>query len=316
VIVSQVVAPRRSEINEVPTPEPAPGHVIVRVDASGVCSSELHAWVSGPRSTPMRLGHEAVGTVQDVGERVERWRPGDIVTGLMSQGFSQFVTAREDHLLRVPAGVLAESALGEPIGCLVNAARRTNIQLGDRTAIVGLGYMGLGMLGLCRLAGPSFVMGVDMRPEALELARELGADDVRDPAEIAEADLDGRDHPEQGFDVVIEATGTQHGLDLAGRLVRQHGILSIVGYHQGAPRSVDMESWNFKAIDVINAHVRRTADRMESMKIGLDLVSAGRLDFGRLVTHRYGLDEVDRAFADLEAKPPGFVKAVVIPNAA
>ena len=315
-IISQVVAPRRSQLHEVPTPEPAPDHVVIRVDVSGVCSSELHAWASGPRSTPTCLGHEVVGTVQNAGERVERWRPGDIVTGLMSQGFSQFVTAREDHLLRVPAGIPAESALGEPIGCLVNAARRTRIELGDRIAIVGLGYMGLGMLELCHLAGPSFVMGVDMRPEALDLARELGADDVREPAEIGEADLDGRDHPEQGFDVVIEATGTQRGLDLAGRLVRQHGILSIVGYHQGVARSVDMEAWNFKAIDVINAHVRRTADRMESMKIGLDLVSAGRLDFGRLVTHRYGLDEVDRAFADLEAKPPGFVKAVVVPNAA
>jgi threonine dehydrogenase-like Zn-dependent dehydrogenase len=115
---------------------------------------------------------------------------------------------------------------------------------------------------------------------------------------------------------VFEVSGTQAGLDLAGGLVRQHGTVSIVGYHQGGPRTVDMETWNFKAIDVVNAHVRRDADRMASMRIGLDLIGAGRLDLGWMVTHRYGLDELDRAFGDLETKPAGFVKGVVFPASA
>jgi threonine dehydrogenase-like Zn-dependent dehydrogenase len=75
--------------------------------------------------------------------------------------------------------------------------------------------------------------------------------------------------------VVVEASGTQPGLDLAGKLVRAHGVLSILGYHQGGPRQVDVGMWNWKAIDVVNAHVRRRADLLESMRIGLELEAEG-----------------------------------------
>ncbi len=147
-------------------------------------------------------------------------------------------------------------------------------------------------------------------------ALALGADQAYDPAELpADFELIRFDEWEtaKGFDVVVEASGTQPGLTLAGRLVRAHGVLSILGFHQGGPRQVDVEMWNWKAIDVVNAHVRRFADLIESMRIGLDLLALGQLDLATLVTHRYGLDEVDRAFADLRGKPDGFVKAVIIP---
>ena len=71
--------------------------------------------------------------------------------------------------------------------------------------------------------------------------------------------------------------------------------------------------WNWKAIDVVNAHVRRRADLMESMRIGLQLTASGLIDLGSLVTHRYDLDEVDRAYTDLMEKPQGFIKAIVQP---
>jgi threonine dehydrogenase-like Zn-dependent dehydrogenase len=165
------------------------------------------------------------------------------------------------------------------------------------------------------LRGASRLLAVDVRPEVLELARLFGADAAVVPDAIDPADLDGQADAARGFDVVFEASGTQAGLDLASRLVRQHGILSIVGYHQGPSRTVDMQSWNFKAIDVVNAHVRRDSDRMSAMAAGLALIEAGKVDFGRLVTHRYSLADIDRAFADLETKPAGFVKAVILPDA-
>ena len=313
-LVSELTGPRTSAVVEVRDPEPRPGEVVVRVDASGVCASELSGWITGPGGPPRRLGHEAVGTIARVGEGISRWQEGALVTGLMSPAYAEYVTANADHLLPVPAGVAPEHALGEPIACLVNAMRRTLLDLGDRVAIVGLGYMGLGMLQLVALRGPSRLLAIDVRLEALDLARSLGADAAVLPEAVDPADLGGDADADRGFDVVIEASGTQAGLDLAGRLVRQHGMLSIVGYHQGAARTVDMQSWNFKAIDVVNAHVRRDADRMSAMASGLALVESGKLDFGRLVTHRYSLSDIDRAFADLETKPTGFVKAVILPH--
>lgn len=313
-LASQLTGPRTSALVEVRDPEPGPAEVVVRVEACGVCASELPTWINGPAGPPRRLGHEAVGTVARVGRDVSRWHEGDLVTGLMSPGYAEYVTAAADLLLPVPAGTALELVLGEPMACLVNAMRRTRIELGDRVAIVGLGYMGLGVLQLVALRGASRILAIDVRREVLDLARLLGADVAVTPDALDPADLDGQSDATQGFDVVFEASGTQAGLDLAGRIVRQHGILSIVGYHQGESRRVDMESWNFKAIDVVNAHVRRDVDRMSAMAAGLALIEAGKLDVGRLITHSYPLTDIDRAFADLATKPTGFVKAVILPH--
>lgn len=308
----QSAGPRRTEVVNGPRPTPRWDEVLVRVTASGVCASELHTWTTPP-AYRVCLGHEGVGVVEAIGDRVELVQPGDLVTGLMWPAFSEFVVTRQDLLLKVPRDVAPEVALGEPLGCLVNAVRRTRIELADQVAIVGLGYMGLGMLQLSKLKTPRRLLAVDVRSGALDLAVEFGADEAIRPGEVPADYLDGRDQPDHGFDVVIEASGTQAGLDLASDLVRQHGVLSIVGFHQGGSRTVDMESWNVKAIDVVNAHVRRTRDHMDSMAIGLELIANGSLDFDRLITHRYRLGEVDRAFADLEAKPAGFIKGIVIP---
>jgi threonine dehydrogenase-like Zn-dependent dehydrogenase len=204
--------------------------------------------------------------------------------------------------------------MGEPLACLVNAQRRTPVELADKVALIGLGYMGLGMLQLLKLRGPSRIVAVDVREEARQHALELGADEVYHPAEVPDEyfltrweDWDS----DRGLDVVVEASGTQPGLTLAGKLVRAHGVLSILGFHQGGDRLVDVEMWNWKAIDVVNAHVRRQEDLLQSMQIGLELEAKGLIDLGRLVTHRFDLGQVDQAYAALRDKPEGFIKAVV-----
>jgi threonine dehydrogenase-like Zn-dependent dehydrogenase len=314
---SEVVAPRRSVVREEVLPDPGPGEALVRVTACGVCASELHPWCEGPRDYPVRFGHEPVGVVAAVGPGVARFAPGDRVTGLFGRAFGQGAVVDEGILVPVPAGVPDEAALGEPLACLVNAQRRTRVELADRVALIGLGYMGLGMLQLVRLRGPSRIAAIDVRAEARERALALGADEAFHPDDVPEeyrltsfAEWDGP----KGFDVVVEASGTPAGLDLAGDLVRAHGLLSILGYHQGGKRKVDVAMWNWKAIDVVNAHVRRQTDLMESMRIGLDLTAKGLIDLGSLVTHRFGLEQVDQAFGALHDKPPGFIKAVVYPS--
>ena len=313
---SQLIAPQISEIVEAKTPEPGPGEARVHVAVCGVCASELHPWADGVPSYPRRFGHEPMGVVAAVGPGVTRVREGDRVTGLFNQAYAECGVARVDELLPVPETVADESALGEPLACLVNAQRRTPVELADRVALIGLGYMGLGMLQLLKLRGPSRIVAIDVREDARDAAKRLGADEVYDPSDLPpESSLTRFSdwQSDRGFEVVVEGSGTQAGLTMAGELVRPHGVLSILGYHQGGLRQVDVAMWNWKAIDVVNAHVRRRADLMESMRIGLELTAQGLLDLGSLVTHRYGLDEVDRAYADLMEKPAGFIKAVVRP---
>ncbi len=313
---SQLVAPRQSAVVDEVVREPGESEVLIRIGTCGVCASELHPWMDGVSNYPYRFGHEPVGVVESIGPGVNGLAEGDRVTGLFQKAFSDLCIARKEEVLRVPDGVPDESALGEPLACLVNAQRRTPVQLADRVALVGLGYMGLGLLQLMKLRGPSKIVAIDIRDEARAKATELGADEVYHPSDVPEEyfltefqDWDSG----RGLDVVVEASGSQSGLTLAGKLVRAHGVLSILGYHQGGDRQVDVQMWNWKAIDVVNAHVRRVEDLMESMRIGLALEEKGLIDLGILVTHRFGLDEVDQAYAALRDKPEGFIKAVVRP---
>jgi threonine dehydrogenase-like Zn-dependent dehydrogenase len=314
---SQMIAPGTSEVVEEATPEPGRGQLLVRVTTSGVCASELHPWIDGAPHYPRRFGHEPVGVIEAVGPDVERFAAGDRVTGLFAGAFADIVVADEEIVVPVPAGLPDERAMGEPLACLVNAARRTPVELADRVALIGLGYMGLGLLQLLKLRGPSRIVAIDVREEARQHALDLGADEAMHPAEVPDDYLlmsFGDWNSDRGFDVVVEASGTQSGLTLAERMVRAHGLLSILGYHQGGDRAVDMQMWNWKAIDVVNAHVRRRGDLLESMRLGLELEAKGQIDLGSLVTHRFGLGEVDAAFTALRDKPEGFIKAIIRPQ--
>src|SRR5215216_6495935 len=181
---SQLVAPRTSEVVEAPSPNPGPGEVLVQVMASGVCASELHPWADGQPSYPHRFGHEPMGVVVAAGPEMTRFSPGDRVTGLVQGAYADLCLAKEEELLPVPDGIAEENALGEPLACLVNAQRRTPVELADQVALIGLGYMGLGMLQLLKLRGPSRIVAIDVREEARSAAMALGADESYDPSEL------------------------------------------------------------------------------------------------------------------------------------
>ncbi|MEN3203177.1 MAG: zinc-binding dehydrogenase [Atribacterota bacterium] len=311
---SVLVQPQKSEVWEVPIPAIGPRDVLIRVRVCGVCASELHGPWKNPPSLPWKMGHEVVGEVVEVGEEVKDFHPQMVVTGLVSQGFAEYAVAPETHLVPVPEEVPFEFALGEPLSCVISAVRRTPLELGDTVAIVGVGFMGLLTLQAIRFKGPARIIAIDTREEALELAKSLGADEVYTPQEIPpKLKMVHWENLGKGFgaDVVVEASGTQSALTLASEIVREHGILSIVGYHQEGPRIIDMQLWNWKAISVINAHERRVDFQMDCMRRGLDLLKAGKIRMEPLITHKYSLDQVDQAFIDLETKPKGFIKGVI-----
>jgi threonine dehydrogenase-like Zn-dependent dehydrogenase len=312
---AQLVGARSFRLDEAPVPEPAGDEVLVKVRACGVCASELPPYESG-EGVPRLLGHEVAGDIVALGERVRGLEVGQCVTGLFQNGFSQFAMTTAEKVLPIPEGISPVHAHGEPLACAVSAARRTRVDLGDRVAIVGLGFMGLLMLQLIARKGPSHILGIDPRRDARQAAMRLGCDWTLRPERVEPSQkvvLPYQVGTRDGYDVVVEATGTQAGLTLASELVNEHGFLSILGYHQGGPREVDMKLWNFKAIDVLNAHERRVDWRMESMRRGLELAATGRIDLEAITTHIFSLDKIDDAFAALVDKPDGFIKSVVVP---
>src|SRR5918996_5157559 len=236
--IARLVGPRRFVMDSQTIPDPPPGRVRVRIVACGVCASELHTVEEEQATYPVELGHEPVGVVEAVGPGVEDLVEGRRVRGGFGPSFADRVVADRRSLVTVPDGLQLEDAIGEPLGCVVEARRRTSVNVGDRIAIVGVGYMGLLMLQVLGVTGAGHVLVVDPRDDARRTALTLDATEAVDPDDLASGKADG------SFDVVVEATGAQSGLDLATRLVREHGVLSVLGYHQ-APRTVDMQAWNW-----------------------------------------------------------------------
>jgi threonine dehydrogenase-like Zn-dependent dehydrogenase len=113
--------------------------------------------------------------------------------------------------------------------------------------------------------------------------------------------------------VVIEAVGKSWPLDLSAELTRERGRLVIAGYHQDGPRQINMQLWNWRGLDVINAHERDTAVYIDGIRAAVQAVVEGRLTPASLYTHVFPLDKLDQALDMTRDRPDGFMKALVTP---
>jgi threonine dehydrogenase-like Zn-dependent dehydrogenase len=194
---------------------------------------------------------------------------GRRVAFLTQHGFAEWAVVDASTLVELP---FDGPFPGEALACAVNVVRRARVEPGSRVAIVGMGFLGRAVAQLV---------------EAVEFRRS--------------------DEPRGEFDCVIECAGTQSALDTASRLVAPGGTLVLAGFHQGGPRTVDVQSWNWRGIDVVNAHERDPRVYVDAMR-----EAVRRFDLERLVTHRYPLRRLGDAFEAARTRPFGFVKAVVL----
>lgn len=312
-----IEAPGRISMQEVPVPEPSGGQVRIRVEGSGVCASNLGPWGGLPWMAyplgPGEGGHEGWGVVDAVGEDVDGLREGQRVAFLSNRAWAAYDVAEADQVIPLPEELGDVPFPGEPFGCGVNVFRRSRIEPGDVVAVVGVGFIGAVVTRLAAEAGAT-VIGISRRESSLALARTMGAthtipmhDHYRIIEEVKRL-TDGR-----MCDRVVEAVGLQWPLDLAAELTRERGTLIIAGYHQDGPRQVNMQLWNWRGFDVINAHERDPAVYRSGIEAAVQAVVSGRLDPRAVITHTYALDELAAALDATANKPDGFVKAVVLP---
>lgn len=299
-----LTGPRDAQLVDTDAPSPGPGEVLVRIRACGVCGSDLNAWrgVAGieyplPAGAP---GHEVWGEIAALGGGASDLHAGDRVTGLMWNGFAEFGVARAENLLAVPAALGEVPILGEPLACAMNVLRRSQLLPEQRFAIVGFGYLAALIVQL--LPAPAEWVAISRREDSRELALRLGAQAAYDFSNVPQQLWDS-------FPVVVEAAGVQQTLDYATWLTTYGGRLVIAGYHADGPRAVNMQSWNWKGIDVINAHERQPAIYVEALRAAFDQTP----DVSALHTHTFPLERAAEAFSLAENRPAGFVKALVCP---
>jgi threonine dehydrogenase-like Zn-dependent dehydrogenase len=274
-----ISAPGDAAVARVAQPIPGPGEVLVRIEGCGVCASSMPLWEGRPwfeyPQPAGAPGHEAWGVEVETGRRVAL---------LSYHGFAEYDVAPAEAIVPLPSELDGLPFPGEALACAVNVFRRSRIVAGETVAIVGVGFLGRALARLCDYAGAAVV----------RVRRGVDTDGLHCPC-------------------VIETGGVQETLDVASRLVATRGRLVIAGFHQDGPRRVDLQSWNWRGLDVVNAHERDPAVYVEGIRKAAQLAAAGVLDLEELVTHRFHLERLNDAFEAARARPKGFVKAWVEP---
>ncbi len=310
-----VAAPGQIEIVQAPLPTPGPSEVVVKLEGCGVCASNLppwegREWFSYPME-PGALGHEGWGRIDSVGAEVTGFAPGDRAAFLSGHAYAEYDSADQSAVVKLPDALKNTPLPGEPLGCAMNIFNRSEIKPGQTVAIVGIGFLGALLTRLASNAGTT-VIAVARRPFAQSIAKDMGAahvlpmDDHWQIIEQVKALTGGT-----FCDVVIEAVGKQWPLDLSAELTKERGRLVIAGYHQDGLRSVNLQLWNWRGLDVINAHERDPLLYTGGIQAAVEAVAEGQLDPSPLYTHTFPLERLADALNATRDRPDGFLKALV-----
>jgi L-iditol 2-dehydrogenase len=320
--VARSVALDEVRVEEVPDPVPGPGEVACRVEACGVCGSDVTDWWVA-RKLPTVLGHEPVGVVEAlgagvggvaVGDRVavhhhvpcgecrrcrrghetlcERFRSSHLPLG----GFAERLLVPEElvpELLPIPDGLDPVAAtFVEPLACVLRAQDRAELRAGDSLLVVGAGGNGLLNIAAAHARGVDAVWVREPRPERLAVAEAWGAEH----------------HGNELVDVAIVCTPAPAAISVASDSLAPGGTLCLYAPPApGAPLPVDGAEIFLRELDVTASY---SATAVE-MRAALALLVDGTIDPSSLVTHRLGLDEVGLALA-LQRRGET-LKAVIVP---
>ena len=328
-------------LEEIPTPQIGPGELLVRVEACGICGSDVMEWYRRDR-VPLVLGHEIGGQIAAVGDGVEHYQEGDRVsaahhvpcntchyclsghhtvcdtlrqTNFDPGGFAEYIRLPainvDRGLFLLPDEVsYAEATFIEPLACVLRGQRLAHIQPGRSVLIIGTGIAGLLHVQLAHALGTGCLVATDIINYRLEAARQFGAD-----ATIhAKEDLPSRlRQVNQGrlADLVIVCTGATSAITQALQSVERGGtILFFAPTNPGVtiPISVNDLFWR-NDITLTTTYGSSPADYTAA----LELIQARRVDINRMITHRLGLAEAGRGF-QLVAEVQNSIKVIIEPQ--
>ena len=311
-----LASPRRIELASVPRPAPAPGEVLVRLEGCGVCGSNLVPWQGREWFTypfaPGAPGHEGWGRIAEVGAGVAGLAEGNRVALLSGAAFAEYDVAAADRVVRIPAA-LEGPFPGEALGCGVNVFRRSAARAGDQVAVVGAGFIGLVALRLAALAGAR-VVALSRRETSLRRAREMGAAEVVPLVRPRLGDRGGEADARAGGSSTSSSrrSATRRRSTSRASSSARAGGSSSPGTTRTVRARVNLGQWNWRGIEVVNAHERDPRVQREGVLAAAGAVAEGKLDPAPLFA-TYPLDRLAAAFQAMEERPDGFVKALVTP---
>jgi threonine dehydrogenase-like Zn-dependent dehydrogenase len=338
--------PRDVRVEDVPDPVlPGPEGIIVAVERAAICGSDLHLYHDAPTGTGIRLGHEVIGTVTDVGPHVRRVRAGDrvLVSGVIGCGVCGPCLAGRPNLclqdkaaafgtipdlpggqaealavpfadsfaLPIPEGVGDDEAvlLTDILPTGYVGAQRADIAPGSTVVVIGLGPVGIMALQCAALHGPARILAVDMVPERLARAERLGAEPIdasKAPGSLQVMEATGG----RGAESVIEAVGADATVVDAVACAATGGTVSVVGVNLSGALAFPMALVFLKSLTLraVFAPIPGTWSAL------VPLLQADHFSLGDVFTHRVGLSEIPAAYELFDSRSGGVLKVMVDPK--
>lgn len=322
-------------------PAIGPGELLVRIEASGICGSDVMEWYRAHK-VPLVLGHEIAGEVVETGEGVERFRAGDRVavthhvpcmtchfcrsghqtvcdtlrtTSFDPGGFAEFVRVPAINVERgtflLPDSVSYEAgSFIEPVACVIRGQQQARFFPGCSVLVIGSGISGLLHIMVASALGAGRIVATDVIEDRLALARRLGAEETIGADEDVTARFREMNSG-RGADLVILCAGATSAVDQALKTVSRMGTVLFFATTRPEveiPLAVNEFFWR-NEVTLTSSYAGSPAD----CETALELIRAGRLPVTETVTHRLPLDEITQGF-DLVANPRDSIKVVIEPQ--
>jgi L-iditol 2-dehydrogenase len=323
-----------------PTPAIGPGEILMRVRSSGICGSDLMEWYRLPKA-PLVLGHEVSGEVAEVGEGVDKFRPGDRVIAThhvpcntcyycLRGNHSACKTLRTTHFdpggfseyIRIPAinvdrGVLKlpdevsydEASFVEPLGCVVRGQALAGFRVSDSVLVMGSGITGLLHIQLARALGAGRIVATDISGFRLGAASRFGADHTVDAGGDVASYLRSVNEGRLA-DMVIVCTGARQAIEDSFRLVEPGG--TILFFAPSAPEAelrIPYNEFWWSGIKTVSSYAASPSD----LATALELIRARRVNVAGMVTHRLALKETREGFRMVEEAGDS-IKVIIDPS--
>lgn len=319
---AEMVAPGRVVVSDVPEPKAKAGEVLIRVAVSGVCGSDVHAYLGEHPfiSCPVVPGHEFAGVIAKLGADVHGWRIGQKVTvepslvcgrcyncrhgrynicqdlrviGCQAPGaLAEYLSVPATKVIPLPETMsFEEGALVEPVAVGVHAVARGGYIGGRKVVVMGAGTIGLVTMQVAKAHGAAAVLQTDIIPQRLALAKSLGADYV---ANVTEQDLGEMIYAafgSEGADIIYECVGIEKTIASAIQVARKGSRIVVAGVF-GQRTCVDMALIQDRELELSGTLMYRRDDFQEAIR----LISQGKVQVLPLVSHRFPLDQAAEAF--------------------
>jgi L-iditol 2-dehydrogenase len=332
--------PEHFVLEEVPIPEPGDKDVIVQVERSGICGSDVHIYLGvSPLKPPVVLGHEFVGTVYAMGQEVEGYQVGDriivepgVPCGNCSYchsgrynlcprqytiggyryhdgGYADYVRVPAGNLIPMPEGMTFEvAAMVEPVACAMHALDVAHVQPADTVLVIGVGTIGLLVSQAVRLAGATTVIAVDVVPERLALAAELGADATVNAGEVDLVPWALEQYGEGGINRVFDTASNSRSVNQALAMVRRGGRVIDVGV---ATKRVELDLNSFLGeieLTGMNMYVRRNFEE------AIAAITGGKIKVNPLISRAYPLGRILEAYEAVLHERDRVIKVMLAPQ--